>query len=192
MGSAGAGRLSRGFLALAGAALMMSGCMAGTAPGTAAPAPAAASSSAPPAGAPPSEAAMVCGDEISARIAQILTLGSAPARAQSWAEGLYTCAYRLPEGSLALLVKEFADPAAARTYAASVQQRLPGAAPIEGLANLGLPAYQSPAGAVVFVKDSFTLTVDATGLGEKVGPQGISRSAFAYQIATDVLACWRG
>ena len=135
---------------------------------------------------------MVCGEEIRGRIAQILALPSVPAPSSSWAGGLYTCSYRLPGGLLVLSVKESEDPAAARAYATAAKGRLPGAVPIEGLAALGLPAYGSPAGAVVFVKDSFTLTVDATGLGGTVGPQGISRSSFAYQIATDVLACWSG
>lgn len=186
-------RLVRSVVALGCAALMMSGC----ATAESAPAPKEAaqqstpvpSSSASPAG-PSSAAEMVCGQEIRAKIAQILALPTDPLPSSTWAAGLYTCTYRLPSGALVLSVRESSDPAAARSSAQSAVAALPGAAAIEGLTNLGLPGYQSPAGAVAFAKDSFALTVDATGLLEPVGPHGISRSSLAYQIATDVLACW--
>lgn len=194
---------------LIGAALMLSGCAAaGSAPGasqvaqaTAAPAsggPSASTASDPAASGgtsgattgPSPAAAMVCGDEIRARIAQILALGAAPVPSSTWTGGLYTCTYRLPQGDLVLSVQESAEPATARTDAQAAVAALPGAAPIEGLANLGLPGYQAPAGRVSFAKDTFALTVDATALREPVGPHGISRGSLAYQVATDVLACW--
>jgi hypothetical protein len=186
-------RLARRLVALSCAALMMSGCAAAQgapAPQEAAQQSAAApSSSASPAGPPPA-AAMVCGQEIRANIAQILALPADPSPSSTWAGGRYTCTYRLPSGALVLAVQESPDPAAARAAAHGAVAALPSAAPIEGLANLGLPGYQSPAGTVAFAKDSFALTVDATGLKEPVGPHGVSRSSLAYQIATDVLACW--
>ncbi|WP_334173779.1 hypothetical protein [Sinomonas sp.] len=147
--------------------------------------------SASPAGVPPA-AAMVCGDEIRDRIAQALALPAVPVPASAWAAGLYTCTYALPGGTLVLSVKAYPDPAAARSYAQAAVAGLPGAAPIQGLANLGLPAYRSSTGTVAFAKDAFALTVDATRLGEPVGPQRTTRTALAYQIATDVLACWSG
>jgi hypothetical protein len=58
------------------------------------------------------------------------------------------------------------------------------------MANLGLPAFETTAGSAVFVKDSFVLTVDATALKTNLGPHNVSRSAFAYEVATAVLACW--
>ncbi|MDP9882928.1 uncharacterized protein YceK [Sinomonas atrocyanea] len=190
-------RLVRRLVALSCAALMMSGCAAvQSAPAppeaaqqsAAAPSPSAASSA--PATGPSSAAAMVCGQEIREKVAQILALPAAPSPSSTWAGGRYTCTYRLPSGALVLAVQESSDPAAARASAHGAVAALPGAAPIEGLANLGLPGYQSPAGTVAFAKDSFALTVDATGLKEPVGPHGVSRSSLAYQIATDVLACW--
>lgn len=201
----------RGLGVLVGATLMLSGCAAvGGAPGatqpeilqaTAAPAssgPASPAVSGPtesdrPSGAssgPASAAAMVCGDEIRARIAQILALPAAPVPSSMRAGGLFTCTYRLPEGALVLSVQESAGPAAARDWAQRAVAALPGAAPIEGLANLGLPGYQAPAGMVAFAKHNFALIVDATALSEPVGPHSISRSSLAYQVATDVLACW--
>jgi hypothetical protein len=80
---------------------------------------------------------------------------------------------------LVLSVEASAGPAAARTYAEAARQRFPGSVPIEGLPNLGLPGYRSPAGTVVFAKDAFTLTVDAARLPEPAGPGGASRASVA-------------
>jgi len=88
-----------------------------------------------------------------------------------------------------LSVKEAADPDAAHAHFQELQRTTAGAAPIEGLANLGFPAFQTPVSAV-FVKDNFVLTVNAAALPETLGPNQISRDAFAYQLATTVLACW--
>ncbi len=43
----------------------------------------------------------------------------------------------------------------------------------------------------MFLKDDKTLTVDATRLPATNGPADLSRSDLAYQIATDVIGCWR-
>ncbi|MEO8282280.1 MAG: hypothetical protein ABI568_02560 [Pseudarthrobacter sp.] len=141
------------------------------------------------AGGPSAAAVMVCGEETRANIVRILALPSAPGTAASWADKLYTCTYTLPGGPLVLSVKEAANPDAARAYLQDLQQTAVAAAPIEGLANLGFPAFQTPASAV-FVKDSFVLTVNAAALPETLGPHQVSRAAFAYQVATTVLACW--
>lgn len=132
---------------------------------------------------------MVCGDETRGNISRILSLPNAPATTDSWANKLYTCTYTLPAGFLILSVKEAADPDAARATFQDQQRTTPAAAPIEGLANLGFPAFQTPASAV-FTKDNFVLTVDAAALPETVGPNQVTRAAFAYQVATTVLACW--
>lgn len=194
----------RALAALAGAALVAAaaGCAQdGTGPPAAEGTPASAArdvsaaqavqAPASPTGVPPA-AAMVCGDEIRDRIAQAMALPAAPVPASAWAGGVYTCTYTLPGGTLVLSVRASSDPAAARSYAQAAVAGQPGAAPIQGLANLGLPAYHSSTGTVAFAKDSFALTVDATRLGEPVGPERITRTALAYQIATDVLACWSG
>ncbi len=133
---------------------------------------------------------MVCGDETRTNIVRILSLPVPPRTTDKWAEKLYTCTYALPAGPLVLSVKETPDPAAARVYFDGLRRSTASARPIEGMANLGLPAFQSTAGSVAFVKDSFVLTVDATTLPATLGPHSVSRSAFAYEIATAVLACW--
>lgn len=180
--------------------MLLSGCAAGpSAPpaGTAAAAAGGTQSETPspaavPAGAeglPSAAAKMVCGDETRSNIARILSLPETPPTSDSWAEKLYTCTYSLPSGPLVLSVKETADPAAARANFDSLRQQ-PTARPIEGMANLGLPAFETTAGSVVFAKDNFVLTVDATALPPTLGPHGVSRNAFAYETATAVLACW--
>ncbi|GGI03037.1 hypothetical protein GCM10007170_46110 [Arthrobacter liuii] len=141
------------------------------------------------AGGPSAAALMVCSMEIQEKIVQILALASAPGNGATWADKLFTCTYALPAGSFVLSVKEAADPDAAHAYFQDVQRSTAGAAPIEGLANLGFPAFQTPTSAV-FVKDNFVLTVDAVALPEPLGPHQVTRAAFAYQVATTVLACW--
>ncbi|MET3919124.1 hypothetical protein [Arthrobacter sp. UYEF20] len=140
--------------------------------------------------APSASAKMVCGKETRTNIVRILALSVPPRTSDSWADKLYTCTYALPAGSLVLSVKEAADPAAARGHFDGLQQTTASARPIEGMANLGLPAFESTDGSVVFVKDSFVLKVDATALSATLGPHSVSRNAFAYEVATAVLACW--
>ncbi|UUL75427.1 hypothetical protein NG819_14590 [Pseudarthrobacter sp. Fe7] len=132
---------------------------------------------------------MVCGAETQGNIGRILALSTVPGTTASWADKIYTCTYALPAGSLVLSVKEAAEPDAARADFHDLQRTTPGSAPIEGLANLGFPAFQTPASAV-FTKDNFVLTVDAAALPEILGPNQVTRAAFAYQVATTVLACW--
>ncbi|MFF2344730.1 hypothetical protein [Pseudarthrobacter sp. NPDC058119] len=176
-------------------ALVMSGCAAAGAEKPPSEGPSASPSASPQATAgaaadgPSSAATMVCGDETKTNIVKALSLPSEPPTTDSWADKLYTCTYALPSGHLLLSVKETSDPAAARTFFDGLQQQAAGAAPIEGLANLGFPAFQTPSSAV-FTKDSFVLTVDAAALPARLGPHDVSRDAFAYQIATAVLACW--
>jgi hypothetical protein len=105
---------------------------------------------------------MICGQETKDDISSILALQAAPHTTSNWADSTYTCTYHLADGPLVISVKESANPASARTYFDSLQGKLQGAAPIKGLANLGFPAFQTSGGAVVFLKDSSTLYVDAT------------------------------
>ncbi|MFP3581562.1 hypothetical protein SB659_18535 [Arthrobacter sp. SIMBA_036] len=175
-------------------AVLLAGCAA--APGTAAqasgnpsiPPPTSSVSASAAAGSPSSPAKMICEDETRSNIVRILGLASTPRTTNTWKDRLYTCTYALPEGPFVLSVREAADPAAARAYF-DQQQAVVRGTRIGGLANLGFPAFQTATSAV-FVKDSFVLTVDASSLPAVVGPQQIANGAFAYQVATTVLACW--
>lgn len=133
---------------------------------------------------------MVCGPETQTNVASILALKSSPHTVTTWADHLYTCTYHLPDGSFVLSVKESADQGSARAYFDGLRGTLANTAPIEGLANLGFPAYQDQDGSVVFLKDNMTLNVDASDLPGTVGPHSVTRTALAYQVATTILACW--
>lgn len=139
----------------------------------------------------PSEAArMVCGDQPMDRLTAILDLGDDPHTVETWADSTFTCIYHLDEGALEISVREAPDQAAALTYFDAMQALAVGAVPIDGLANLGFPAYETADGSAVFQKDNFVLQVDASGLPGTVGPDAVSRNALAYQLSTTILACW--
>ncbi|WP_458779780.1 hypothetical protein [Arthrobacter sp. D3-16] len=139
----------------------------------------------------PSEAAlMVCGDQPMDRLTSILDLKQDPHTINDWADSTFTCTYHLNEGDLVISVKEAKDQTSALTYFDAMQALAKNATPIEGLANLGFPAYETAGGSAVFQKDSFVLQVDATDLPATLGPDNITRNALAYQLSTTILACW--
>ena len=196
---------------LAATSLLLSGCAAAAgSAGPATPAVVASSSSAaaesghadghnhgssPSPGAPqaqgPSDAAlMVCGDQPMDRLTSILDLDSKPHTVNDWADSTFTCTYHLKEGALEISVREAKDQASALKYFDAMQALAKDATPIEGLANLGFPAYETADGSAVFQKDSFVLQVDATDLPATLGPDNITRNALAYQLSTTILACW--
>ena len=199
------------FAALAAASLLLSGCAAAAgaeapAPPLAASAEAAASpaagghtgghhggASVAPHGTPsgPSDAAlMVCGDQPMDRLTSILGLDYRPHTVDHWADSTYTCTYHLQEGALKISVQEAVNQASARKYFDAMQALAKDAKPIEGLANLGFPAYETTDGSAVFQKDAFVLHVDASGLPATLGRDSMSRNAVAYQLSTTILACW--
>lgn len=153
--------------------------------------PAAASSIAASAG-PSSAAQMACGNTIRQSIATTLVLKSLPTATTRWQDRLYTCRFELPDGQLTLRVREFTDVPSALQYLETARAASAPTEAIEGLANLGLPAYRSPRGIVIFLKDAMTLEVDASGLPAQLGSQRVAPTEFAYQLATNVLACWTG
>jgi hypothetical protein len=139
----------------------------------------------------PSEAAlMVCGDQPMDRLTAILDLDSNPHTISDWADNTFTCTYHLAEGDLDISVQEAADKASALKYFEAKQALAKDATLIEGLANLGFPAYETADGSAVFQKGSFILQVDTTDLPGSLGPDNITRNALAYQLSTTILACW--
>lgn len=139
----------------------------------------------------PSDAAlMVCGDQPMDRLTSILDLKENPHTVNDWANSTFTCTYHLNGGALEISVHEAANHATALEYFAAMQALAADAKPIEGLANLGFPAYETADGTAVFQKDTFVLQVDASSLPITLGPENISRNALAYQLSTTILACW--
>lgn len=139
----------------------------------------------------PSDAAlMVCGNQPKERLRSILDLESNPHTIDNWADSTFTCTYHLAEGDLVISVQEAKNKATALTYFDAMQALAKDAKPLEGLANLGFPAYETADGSAVFQKDAFVLHVDATDLPANLGPESITRNALAYQLSTTILACW--
>ena len=144
----------------------------------------------PQADGPSAAALMVCGDQPMDRLTSILDLDADPHTINDWANSTFTCTYHLAEGALEISVQEATNQAAALKYFDAMQALAKDAKPIEGLANLGFPAYETADGSAVFQKDSFVLQVDASDLPATLGPENITRNALAYQLSTTILACW--
>lgn len=192
--------------ALALTALLLSSCAAGTAaqqPLSEAASPSSSASaegghaahgsstsSSDPAGGPSEASLMVCGDETMGNVTSILGLDSEPHTVNSWANSTFACTYHMLGGALKITVQEAADKSTALKYFDAMEALSTDAKPIEGLSNLGFPAYETADGSTVFQKDSMILHVDASGLPEKLGPNSITRTEFAYQLSTTILACW--
>ncbi|MEE2524572.1 hypothetical protein V1639_00970 [Pseudarthrobacter sp. J75] len=151
----------------------------------------AVSSSGTPADGPSDASLMVCGGQVMGNVVSILGLEAEPHTVNTWSNSTFTCTYHLPDGDLVVSVQEAADQSSALNYFDAMQALAVDARPIEGLANLGFPAYETPDGSAVFQKDRMILHVDASGLPEQLGPEGITPTAFAYQLSTTILACWK-
>lgn len=138
---------------------------------------------------PSAAARMICSQDIRKGISASL---GAPVAAGSatWANLVYTCRYQLAAGTLVLSVKDSPDVSAGLSYFTHARTRTPTAQPLRGLLDLGLPSYETRSGTAVFLKDGKTLTVDASHLPMRMGPDPHSRTDVAYAIAAAVVACW--
>lgn len=160
-----------------------------TMPGMTPPAAPSGSSKGSTASAPgPSAAAqMVCSADIKDKVKQVLSLSSSPVTHSTFVDHRFTCTYDLPMGPLKLSVQDSPSKAAAGTYFTGLRPTL---GTTDTLIGLGERAYGTPSGTVVVLKDSQTLSVDATGLPTVFGAQQQKRTDLAYEIASDVLGCW--
>ncbi|MGI8523621.1 MAG: hypothetical protein ACR2K3_09990 [Nocardioides sp.] len=141
----------------------------------------------------PSEtASMICGEEIRGAVGSTLEIGRAPVGLHSWDPGtkLFSCTYQLSGGDLRMSVHDAEGAAEGTAYYDHLRARLPGVKDIKGLENFGFPAFETPRGDVVFIKDHKTLWVDATRLARTGLPKGTSRTVVAYGVAAAVIACW--
>lgn len=141
------------------------------------------------AAAPPESATMVCGEEITSKVQQVLALTSPPATKATWVSGVYACTYSLPAGLMTLTVQVLPDNARAGAELDTDRARTPGAQTLPGL---GERAWGTATGTAVVLKDNQILTVNTTRLPEVFGANDQKRSDLAYEIASDVLGCWTG
>jgi hypothetical protein len=140
-------------------------------------------------GRPTAAETMICAAETRSDITNVLGLASAPTATARWANHLYTCTYALPTGTFIISVKQSANPPTAQAYFADLRTSLGATQTLHGL---GQGSYGTTGGTVVLIKDSDTLTVDATRLPAVLGAQQAKRFDFAYEIASDILGCWTG
>jgi hypothetical protein len=138
---------------------------------------------------PSANSRLVCGPEIRRNIGHLLALKPAPHGRATWRDHVYTCSYPLAAGPLVLAVTESAGVPAAHRAFGDMRRALQPTQPLKGLAGLGLPAFETRTGTVVFLKDNMVLRVDATRLMLS-GGASTSRSDVAYEVATDVMGCW--
>ena len=140
--------------------------------------------------APSETASMICGEEIRSAVRRNLALATSPVGRPSWHHRLYSCTYQVAGGDLRLSVKDLDQGTPGRAYFDHLRNRLAPATDIRGLANLGFPAFETPHGDVVFIKDHKTLWVDATRLRVPDLPPRATRQDVAYGVAAAVLGCW--
>lgn len=141
--------------------------------------------------APSDTAKMICSSEIKNSIKAQLKLSTTPKPASRYTDKIYTCTYQLSVGTLTLTVNDANNAKSGRAYFDKLQASLPTAANLKGALGLGLPAFQTPNGNVVFLKDGKTLRVDATKLPATFAPDKTHRLGLAYALATTVIACWQ-
>lgn len=143
-------------------------------------------------GQPSETAALICSDEVQDAVKRSTTLKSTPVPVRHWDGTTLTCSYPVDGAVLTVAVRD--DTADSATtglgYFRSHRRDLADARPIQGILNLGFPAYESRAGQVVFIKDHKTLEVDASALPASAEPAGFTREEVAYGVASAVLACW--
>jgi hypothetical protein len=165
------------------------GTTADTAARPAASATPASAAAATAAAGPTATQAMVCGDEITGKVTQVLRLPGAPVTSSTYAAGLFSCHYTLPMGPMLLSVQRSPSKAAAMAY---LTARRAAVGATQNLLGLGERAFATTTGVVLVIKDNETLEVDTTGLPVVFGPLQQKRTDLAYEIASDVLGCWTG
>jgi hypothetical protein len=135
-------------------------------------------------------ASMICGSEIRDAVRRVFQLHQGPRGLHAWSHQTYRCTYPLAHGELRMSVKDLDAAGPGRAWFDRLRGRLTDASPIVGLASFGFPAFETPRGDVVFIKDHKTLWVDASHVAAADLPQGTNRQDAAYGVAAAVIACW--
>lgn len=139
---------------------------------------------------PSAAASMICDAEVAQSVQRTFALPTAPLGRHTWVDQTFRCQYQLPHSTLRLSVKDLDAEPQGGAHFVTLRHKSPGASPIRGLQNFGLPAFETPNGSVAFLKDHRTLLVNAEGVATRDLPPGFTRAAVAYSIAASVVACW--
>jgi hypothetical protein len=142
-----------------------------------------------PAGPTPSKiATMICREEAIQDINAALGV-TAQVSTPTWADHIYSCTYRYPNGSMVLSVKELSSWAQTKAYFAQLGRPMGHARSLRGL---GQGATQTTNGSVIVRKDWKVLLVDTAGLPPQFGQPHTSSGDVAITVADVILGCWSG
>lgn len=173
-------RLRAAAVVTALAAAVLTGCGSAAGPGARPPASAV--------GGPSKAAKIVCADEAKEDISGALGVDTTRPLAPVWSNGLYSCRYVYPDGSMLLSVKDLPDAAATAAYFTALRNTVGNPTALDGL---GEASFAEPDGSVVVRKDDTVLVVDVSGLPATVGKPVRPRASAARTVATTVLICWK-
>jgi hypothetical protein len=107
----------------------------------------------------------------------------------TWADHLYSCTYRYPNGSMVLSVKELSSWTQTKAYFEQLGRQMGDARILRGL---GQAAFQTTDGSMVVRKDWKVLLVDTAGLPSQFGQPPTSSGEVAVTVADVILGCWDG
>jgi hypothetical protein len=138
---------------------------------------------------PSAVAVMVCSAEAQDDIQSTLGLPVTGPPASSFANGLFTCNYRYPVGTMVLTVKDLPDAAATDAYVTAARGTL---ANVHDLAALGDAAFSDDVSTVYVRKDYAVLHVDTSRLPAQFGQPPHSRLTVAIAVAAAIMLCWKG
>jgi hypothetical protein len=167
---------------LAAVVLLASDC---SSPGSTGSAPPSTASS----GGPSVSALMVCSTEAQADIQEAIGVGLSTPPASTFTDGLFTCDYAYPSGTMVLTVKDLTSQAPTDAY---VKDARAGLKSVKDLPGLGQAAFSDNVSTVYVVKDFKVLKVDTSGLPNPFGQPPHSRYTVAVAVAAAIILCWTG
>jgi hypothetical protein len=170
------------FVALLGAvAVLATGCSSGS--------PASSSTGSPSTGGPSVSALMVCSTEAQSDVEDAIGVGLSAPPASDFTDGVFTCDYAYPTGTMVLTVKDLPDQASTLAY---VNAGLANFKTVRSLPGLGDAAYSDDTSTVFVRKDNKVLRVDTSGLPTTFGQPPHTRSVIAIAVAAAIILCWTG
>jgi hypothetical protein len=136
---------------------------------------------------PSVSARMICAPEAVDDIAASVRTRTISPVTPRWANGVYSCDYAYPNGTMTLSVTELSSQSAAVALFSRLAS-LRGRSPEE--LDLGDRAFVATDGSVIVRKDAKVLVVDVRAAPPTIGL--LSKADAAQAAALDVMNCWKG
>lgn len=134
--------------------------------------------------------AIVCSKDAQFEIAGAIGATPSTPLSPTWADRLYTCAYRYgPDAVMTLSVKELPDSAGETAYYDAARKAAGGTATT--VRGLGDQAFAVPDGSVTVRKDLTVLRIDVRGLPAHFGAPPRTHRQIALVVATTIMSCWK-